>query len=118
MLRRRHRDNPPQSIYDRIAEAAAHGGVGLLPGGEVLPDEPERRDDQIRWIEGGLDGVASYHQPGESDDVTAPRIADAIVTLALNGSDQTARAFLKDTAISTTTMSYVDRLPDLLRGCA
>src|SRR5947208_1083179 len=57
---RGRRRDPSPSIYEHIRAHVPAAGPGLLPGGEILPDE-EGRNDRIKWAPGALDGVASHH---------------------------------------------------------
>jgi hypothetical protein len=111
MIRRKGGHAATESIYDRIAGAATHGGVGLLPGGQVLPDEPTRGDDELRWVDGGADGVNSFVAQAMPDDTTASRVAAAIRELIANDSNQAAITALHQVAEAAKTTSFVDELP-------
>ncbi len=66
------------SLYEHIRRHLQPDGVGLAPGGETLPDEPEEEASQIRWSAGALDGTLGHHAGEAEDSETAGRILKAL----------------------------------------
>lgn len=62
-----------RSIYQHIRAHLAPGGVGLLPGGEQLPDDPGDA-----WAPGARDGVVTHHLRRARDAAAAQPLLEAV----------------------------------------
>jgi hypothetical protein len=71
------RETPLVTIYEHIRSHLPPSGPGLLPGGEVLPDE-DSREGQLKWAAGALEGVASHVMGFETDEAPVKEVFDLI----------------------------------------
>lgn len=66
------------SIYEHIRAHVDPEGVGLLEGGEDLPDEDDRAGE-LRWVAGGLEGAFYRYAGGGDEDADDEREREAAV---------------------------------------
>jgi hypothetical protein len=83
------------SIYEHVRRHLDPGGVGLLEGGDELPDEADFEwEGGIRWAAGAQEGVLARYWGSESDDDPAKQSAEihaALAALASRPSDRRRR---------------------------
>jgi hypothetical protein len=102
------------SIYGHVRTHARTEGPGLLAGGADLPDEARvRKDGQLSWAPGALDGVFGHHAGvGAAEDIAARVLAALRAVLERSTDDRVEALYGQVTAHGT--LEYVDTLLPLL----
>lgn len=103
------------AIYDHVLRHLPLSGRGLLPGGQALPDDEvfwSRK--KVRWVPGGLDGVAGRHYRLAQDDDKARQVLEVLDQL-IAGNSKSALRGLYDAVSGSATIEYVDPLLKLLQ---
>lgn len=97
------------SIYDHVRQHVPPAGLGLLKGGQKLPDEDEL-EGRVRWAAGAMDGVGTHHFGTGADEGEPDEVFD-LVFAATSGSPS-AGAFdrLYARLVSCSAIGLVDPL--------
>ena len=100
------------SVYEHLLRHLHPEVAGLLPGGEVLPDDEEFWEGKsLRWAAGGLDGTTRRRASTEGRDARAAKLMGLLLSAADRPTPDHLHA-MHDFLKSAPALAYVD---DLLR---
>jgi hypothetical protein len=104
------------SIHRHVESHVRPGHLGLASGGETLPDEELVRAGRgFTWVPGALDGVSGHHGGGDSAELTAAAVLDALRVLTQKASSAHA-ADLYSALTEHAALDYIDPLLEAIVG--
>jgi hypothetical protein len=105
------------TIHEFIAAHLDPSGVGLLPGGEDLPDTV-RSPNEISWMAGAFDGVGTHHMGGTSEQPTVTEVFDLLRKTIASGLKPTEFGRLYERLLQERVLTILDPVLEIVRGSA
>lgn len=102
------------SLYEHVRRHVDPGRPGLLAGGETLPDEA-RRDSDVHWVAGGMDGSFGHHFGGGGDSQTADEVFAALRHCLVRAEPNRFRTLCARLA-DENTLDFIDPLLERIRS--
>lgn len=102
-----------KSIYLHVLAHIGPDGE-LTDSGSVLPDEEILfKENELRWVAGGLDGTFGHHGGGGADEAIAKKLCTLLRDLLNEPSSRTVKAFYMK-VLEQKTLAFIDPFLEFL----